>query len=489
MTADLAPHRWAEQHFSDLDLGDSRRNQRAITVASAMAHKPGKSIPQLFDRWYDVKATYELFARPEATPDELQATHRDWVSQVISQPGEYLLIEDTTEMSYGGQGRTGLGPVGASKDGQIGFLLHSTLAAQWLVDWERSEQVLTTRRPPVIVIGLADQIFHVRQATQAEKSAASAQHSRRERERGEKELESDFWEATTTRLGSAPATRGVRWVRGCDRGADIFEFIVSCRAEGHGFVVRAAYDRVLVGGPEEKKAIGHLFETVRARASLGEFELELRSRPGQPQRTARLSVSAARVWLRSPQRPGHKAGYFPPLECTAVRVWEAQPPEGVEPLEWVLLCDVEVKNFAGGHKCAQQYSTRWLGEELHKALKTGMKAEDLQLETGEQLMAATAIQSVVALRLLGLREAARVEPEAEAAVSGLSEMELVVLSAATNRELETVRDVALALGKLGGHLNRKSDGLPGWLTLWRGYLQLQALVEGVRIAHKVKEFG
>lgn len=502
MTAELDPQRWAEQHFADLDLGDIRRNQRAITVASAMANKPGEAIPQLFDRWSDVKATYELFARSEATPDELQATHRDWVCQVISQPGEYLLVEDTTEMAYGGQGRPGLGRVGASKDGKIGFLLHSALAAQWPADWEPSEQAAVVRRPPVTVIGLADQIYHVRQprqakkaaasgqhSGQAKKAAASAQHSRRERERGEKELESDFWEAATTRLGSAPAQAGVRWVRVCDRGADIFEFIVSCHAEGHGFLVRAAYDRVLVGGPEEKKTVGHLFKTVRAQASLGEFELELRSRPGQPQRTARLSVSAVRVWLRSPQRPGHKAGYFPPVQCTAVRVWEAQPPEGVEPLEWILLSDVEVKSFADGHKCAQQYSTRWLGEEFHKALKTGMKAEKLQLETGEQLMAATAIQSVVALRLLGLREAARLDPEAGTAASGLSEMELAVLSAATNRELETVRDVALALGKLGGHLNRKGDGLPGWLTLWRGYLQLQALVKGVRIAHKVKKFG
>jgi len=50
MTAELDPHLWAEQHFSDLDLGDLRRNQRVITVASVMAHKLGNPIPQLFDR-------------------------------------------------------------------------------------------------------------------------------------------------------------------------------------------------------------------------------------------------------------------------------------------------------------------------------------------------------------------------------------------------------------------------------------------------------
>jgi Transposase Tn5 dimerisation domain len=30
-----------------------------------------------------------------------------------------------------------------------------------------------------------------------------------------------------------------------------------------------------------------------------------------------------------------------------------------------------------------------------------------------------------------------------------------------------------AIARLGGFLGRKSDGLPGWQTLWRGWLRLQ----------------
>jgi hypothetical protein len=52
---------------------------------------------------------------------------------------------------------------------------------------------------------------------------------------------------------------------------------------------------------------------------------------------------------------------------------------------------------------------------------------------------------------------------------------LEVLAHQAGRKLETVRAIVLALGRLGGHLNRKHDGLPGWITLWRGWLQLQAL--------------
>jgi hypothetical protein len=71
----------------------------------------------------------------------------------------------------------------------------------------------------------------------------------------------------------------------------------------------------------------------------------------------------------------------------------------------------------------------------------------------------------------------------------LTNLELEVLRAATTRQLLTVRDVGLAIGRLGGHLNRKRDGLPGWQTLWQGMKKLVLLVEGVRLAHKLQEFG
>ena len=80
-------------------------------------------------------------------------------------------------------------------------------------------------------------------------------------------------------------------------------------------------------------------------------------------------------------------------------------------------------------------------------------------------------------------------PDAPAAEAGLSELELTVMGRVLNRRFETVRDVALGIGRLGGHMNRKADGLPGWLTLLRGMTKLNDLVEGARIALKLKRFG
>ena len=97
--------------------------------------------------------------------------------------------------------------------------------------------------------------------------------------------------------------------------------------------------------------------------------------------------------------------------------------------------------------------------------------------------------SVVALRLVELRERLRRHLDAEAEESGLSLLEPEVLYERSGRTLRTVREVAPAIGRLGGHLNRTGDGLPGWQTLWHGMTTLHALVEGVLIAHRLKNFG
>jgi len=42
----------------------------------------------------------------------------------------------------------------------------------------------------------------------------------------------------------------------------------------------------------------------------------------------------------------------------------------------------------------------------------------------------------------------------------------------------TIRNFYMHVARLGGHQNRKVDGLPGWITLWRGWQRLQAMLDG-----------
>ena len=468
---------WAEEQFEGAELSDVRRVGRAITIAEALVASPGTSLPQLFARPYDLKAAYRFFRHPEVQPDTVQAGHREQVVAELEQPGRYLLLEDTTEILCAGDEESeGLGPVGGSKEGKLGFHLHSVLAVRWPIVPEPP----TLTRPVVTILGLADQQSYVRQFRA---KAGPRRGSERRRQDGDT-LESALWERATQRLGAAPEGDRTLWVRVGDRGADLYDHLRTCQTQRHRFLVRATQDRVLVA-----VSPGKLFAAARASARLGTVTIELRTRPGQAARTALLQLSVTRVQLRAPQAFGAGCGQRPPVLCTVVRVWEAAPPPEGKPLEWLLLTDLPAESFGQACEIAQMYATRWLEEEFHKALKTGLGVERLQLTTAQEWFAATAVMSIVAVRLLELRERLRQTPLAPAEEAGLTKGELSVLRARSGKALLTVGEVALALGRLGGHLNRTGDGWPGWLTLWRGWQVLQTLIDGVLLARKLDKFG
>jgi len=52
----------------------------------------------------------------------------------------------------------------------------------------------------------------------------------------------------------------------------------------------------------------------------------------------------------------------------------------------------------------------------------------------------------------------------------------------------SAKDFLYALARLGGHLGRKADRLPGWLVLWRGWMELQRLAEGMLLG-RLKRSG
>jgi hypothetical protein len=468
------PDAWAAAQFQGTRLGHCARRSRLMAYARALAERPGTTIPELFTRKYDIDATYELLDRPEATPDAVQAGHRRLVRGELRAPGRYLLIEDTTFPSFTHRKRPvpGLGPIGGSEPGQQGFLLHSVLAVRAPLP---ARPDAAGRRPPVTVLGLVDQQYLVRSPRPAapSKQAVSRQRTGRDRE-------SDRWLESGRRIGPAPADPDVRWVRVADREADIYEYLRGCRERRHGFLVRVNQDRVLLG-PAGDQRLGSVFEHIAGVEPCGGMYLDLRGRDGRAARRARLLVSCGPVRVRAPERPGAAAGTNPPIECWFIRVWEPSAPEGVEPLEWVLYTDERAEALEAALVGATGYATRALIEEFHKGLKTGLKAEELQLETGHRLFAAIAVMSVVALRLLDLRELGRAAPGAPAAVTGLGAVEAELLSLAVGRALTTVADVLLAVGRLGGHMNRKSDGMPGWLTLWRGMRKLRLMALGAEL--------
>ena len=212
---------------------------------------------------------------------------------------------------------------------------------------------------------------------------------------------------------------------------------------------------------------------------MGQTQIEKRIKDGTKNEKINLNLNWQTVDLRAPERPGFGIGKLPSLKETVVHVWGEA--ESGEKIQWFLYTDIEINSVEDAIKVVQYYSLRWTIEIYHKILKTGLKAENLQLETAHAIFAAISIMSIVGLRILDLRERLRMNPEAPAEESGLDELELKVLRKYLKREIKTVKCVALAIGRLGGHQNRKGDGMPGVLSLWWGMSRFLGIMEGVRL--------
>jgi hypothetical protein len=204
------PQRWARIHFAKADLGHFSRTRRVETIAAAMANAPGDSIPQLFTRSYDVEAAYTFFDHPTTTPDRLQRGHRAWVHDQLAQAGTYLLLEDTTTVSFSHRRQPvpGLGAIGDGSEGYQGFYLHSVLALRVPDPTTLAADPTLEQAGGVVIVGLADQQYYIRTPRPEHESLGCGVNRRLSRPR-----ESQRWLRATPPLGPATAPPNESWKR------------------------------------------------------------------------------------------------------------------------------------------------------------------------------------------------------------------------------------------------------------------------------------
>ncbi len=151
-----------------------------------------------------------------------------------------------------------------------------------------------------------------------------------------------------------------------------------CEAVGlHHPSVPAAGARTRGALADEGRSV---FEGVSRAPVLGSFDL--RARPGQKARTARIKPRSMTVTLRGPYRPG---GRPEPIEVNVVEAREVGAPRGVKPVHWVLLTTWLCGTYAEAVRVVKAYSRRWLIEEYHKVLKTGAGVEKSELVDPEEI--------------------------------------------------------------------------------------------------------
>jgi len=449
---------WAETEFGGAELGDRRRRPRLIRVATQFAMNPHGTLPRSFKRWSEAKAAYRLLERPDVTYEQIIAPHLSRVRGVCGRSGEWLLVEDTTTLDFTSHAAAeDLGRIG--NDGGRGLLVHSTLAL-------KVERWTDQGEPQVTVEGLLDQRWWAR-------TMPPMRRREKKKARLERPRESQRWAAVTEQI--APPDETVRWTFMGDRESDIYETFERCRKNRWHFIIRASQPRALADEG------GSVFTAVSQAPELGRFSVDLRARPGQRARQAQVAVRACVVRLRGPWRPG---GWLEPLTIHVVEAVEIDTPEGVEPIHWVLLTDWPVETFEQAMRVIKAYTRRWLVEEYHKALKTGTGIQDSQLTTAQRITALLGILAVVAVRLLNMKLLAATCPNDPVPDDAIGPEALAVLEAEYGRPAGgwTNATVLVAIARLGGFLARKSDGSPGWLTIWRGMRQLLWTVHGYDLA-------
>jgi hypothetical protein len=472
--ADMAePHiSFGERHFGGADLGDKRRTDRLPQLVNEMHRHPGGSLPQKLPRSEDLEAFYRLCAADDVTHESVMGPHRERTLQYLQATDHFVLaIHDATELDYTTHTTLvkDLGQIGNGN--QRGYLVQNTL----VVDPARS-----------VVVGLANQILHVRPLVK--KTETQAQRRKR------KSRESLLWLKGTNDL---PERREV--VDVCDRGADTFEFLEHEMTSGRTFVIRSAYDRSIIVGHDPDGEKHHLHQYARTLPEIGTLEMPVtqkvivnkpkkigkKTKTIRTKRLARLNIAAAPILVRAPANKNGIHGNQP-LRLWIVRIWETSPPPGEEALEWLLLTNHPVQCEKDALLIKTWYEWRWTIEELHKAKKTGCSIESLQFHDVDRLKPAIAVLSILALALLALRDNGR-NPELarRPAREQIDEEYIDVLSLWRHRKPRpnwTIHEFYMALGRLGGHSGRKSSPPPGWIVLWRGWEKLQLMIDGARVA-------
>lgn len=440
MNASVSYFELAKEDWSEVDFGDKRLNDRAIQIGGAFLRSPFISPPKMLRNKKDIKAFYRFMDSEQVSHDKLVSPHVAKTRANLSQKSVVLTVQDSTTFTYKRNYEIeGLYDVG----GIPGIVVHNTIS---VIPYEKYG----------IIDGLLNQIVHKRKPKE---------------ERSKDDNEIKLWTKSIAAVGIPP--EGTVIIDVVDRGADALEVMHFSKSQHHEFIVRACNDRLIYDNQYD-----HLFKLAKSLPTAGYRYLELEAKEGRKKRRAKLDIAFSKITLSHSKNQSQLL----PLECCIVHVYEKNPPKGQEPLEWFLLTSLDVKTFKDALRITQYYSYRWIIEEYHKCMKTGFRIEKTQLKSLPRIESLLGFIAVASIKLLQLRDVVRHNPDTNA--QEYVEPEDVQIVQAyyklANKPLK-IGCFLKYIAQMGGFLNRKNDGNPGWQSLWEGWKFFLGLKEGARL--------
>jgi len=429
---------------------------RLANIIEKVAASPDKSFPEIFSS-AELEGAYRFFGNPRISCDDILSGHFDSVAEQARASTTVLVIHDSTVFNFDAEGeRVGLG---RARVGDQAFHGHFSLV---LKDDG-------SRHP----IGMAAVQTWVRNDDPAAPK--------------EKVRWANGVDLAALRLP------GAKLLHVMDRGADDYALFAHLVRRNQGFLVRLMHDRVLektLGSATTRISdvvtqVECVFERtakLSKRKEGGRSPTQKSVHPSRTARVAKLAVGAMSLKFPRPKTTPNVPEAD--LALNLVRVWEVEAPEGVEPVEWLLITNEPTDTAEALRRLVDAYRARWTIEEFFKVLKTGCSYMKRQLEDYEGLVNALAASTPIAVKALLLRTIAREQPQTEQTI--LDADHLLVLREKGRTKLPpnpNNRDILLAIAALGGHI--KWNGEPGWKTICGGLEKLLPMTEGFQIARKL----
>ncbi len=448
---------WAEREYGRGRFSDVRVGKRVVMMGRAWNDRPGAPLPVIFPGEAEQKAAYRLLSNPRVKMDGIVAAHKEAVVERCRGEALVLAIQDTSFLDYGGLDATeGLIDIGGGGSGALGLGAHAGVAFS------------AGGRP----LGL----FHFDADFRAgEASLRTGVESARWL---------DGYDAAVALKGACAATRVVMM---CDREGDFRDLLARGAGGDVGLLVRSNRShrrRVLCGAARE-----NLWEHMAGRDVVATKSIDIDACGGPRRRRARkgvaLDIRAARVALLP---PGDRKGSSP-LSMLAVRVTERHPPQGREPLDWLLVCSEGEATAEAALEIVSLYERRWWIEEYFKALKAGTRIKDRRLDQADDLRKCLAFDAITACLVMDIERTAREHPDTPARevvpgdVIKVLRMHMTVDKRYRSRSPPepSIADFAVDTARLAGFTPKKRQPLPGTGKLWQGYLILLNFVENYRI--------
>lgn len=424
---------WISKEMRNLDLGDTRRNERFSKIAQMLMHRPGAGILQSSKSPYHAKATYNFFSHRSVNTESILSPHIQSTVERSAREKIILAVQDTSNFNFASSPAEDLGRLDR---GGRGLMVHPTM--------------LLNKNG--IALGIVSLQIWARKKEETGKAKYRASRPVEEKEsmkwlRGMKDAEGAVQPEKLIHIG--------------DRESDIYELFVEERKPCSELLIRAHHNRKTSTGEKIRDA-------VEKSEIAGEEEIETYVTGGQKKRKAAITYQSVTVELRPPDGKS-----LPPVSIQVILVKEPNPPKGEKGIEWLLLTTLKANTKEEIMNCVKYYCYRWMIERFFYICKSGLSIEKLQLEKAERLKNAIATFSIVAWRLLHIDGLAKRAPETPCTEAFKSEEWQLLYRMHHNttklpKTIPTMQEVVKWIAMIGGFMGRKSDGPPGVKNLWRG---------------------